>query len=191
MTSRRERAPGALLQMPGTRGQTRGAPPALSALPGRLGDSPGTFGPDSSGAGVLLTSLPPPLGSRCPVVSLCPRSRRCPRPPPPYPLCQKCHSFSASGSFAKSLCGHPELGGNARRAHPAKALSRPPAAPCAGPSRGEELPRRGHRPLSAARGPLSVPRAFPSPSGCSLPVPRVLIPLLMNILTEANVGEVN
>lgn len=43
-----------------------------------------------------------------------------------------------------------------------------------------------------ARGPLlPLPRAFPSPSGCRLPVPRVLVPRLMNILTEANAAEVN
>lgn len=115
----------------------------------------------------------------------------CPRPPPPYPLYQKCHSFSAFGSFAKSPRGLQELGCNARRANPADALPRPPAAPCARPVRGEKPPRRGHRPRSAARGPPPLPRAFPSPSGCRLSVPRVLIPLLMNILTEANAVEVN
>lgn len=169
-----------------------GGPSNLSALPGTAGDSPGTFGPDSSEAGVQLTSLPPPPSSWCPAGSLRPSSPRCPRPPPPYPLRQKCHSFSAFGSFAKCPRGLQELGCDARRANPADALPRPPAVPCAPACVGEEpLLTVGHRPPSSVQGPLPLPRAFPSQSGCRLPVPRVLIPLLMNILTEANAVEVN
>lgn len=187
-------APGALapegwLCAPGVPGPRSGARPKPSALPGKAGDSPETFGPDCSRAGVLLTSLPPTLRGWCPAGSLRPCSQRCPRPPSPYPHCQKCHSFSAFGCFAKSPCGRQELGGTAKCANPDDALSCPPAAAAVSPVR--RAPGRGHRPPSTVRGPLPLPRAFPSRSGCCLPVPWVLIPLLMNILTEANAVEVN
>ncbi|XP_006892815.1 PREDICTED: 60S ribosomal protein L13-like [Elephantulus edwardii] len=58
-----------------------------------------------------------------------------------------------------------------------------PARPLSGAS------RTGHRPLSDARWQCPLPRASPSPSGCRLPAPRVLIPRLMNIRTEANAVE--
>ena len=111
-------------------------------------DSPGTFGPDSSGADVRLTSLPSPAGSRVPLGPFVPALGAAPAPPPPYPLRQKCHSFSAFGSFSKSPRGRQELSCDARRASPADALPRPAAVPCAPPGRGEE-------PLVA----VTVPRA--------------------------------
>lgn len=119
-----------------------------------------------------------------------PRSRFCPRPPTPTPcpLRQKCHSFSASGSFAKSPRGHQELGGKAGSAYSADALPLPSFGPLHWTPPGRR-PICGHRPLSVVRNPLPLPRAFTSRSGCRLPVPRVLISLLMNILTEANAGE--
>lgn len=138
---------------PGTnaRGPTRDLPFTWQAR-----DSPGTFGPDSSGADVRLTSLPPPAGSRVPLGPFVPALGAAPAPPPPYPLRQKCHSFSAFGSFSKSPRGRQELSCDARRANPADALPRPFAVPCAPPGRGEE-------PLVA----VTVPRArravrFPS-----------------------------
>lgn len=128
-------APGAQRPpMPGARGQTRGAPPELPALPGRAGASPGTCGADSSGAGGQLTSWPPPLGGGCPRwVPLPPLKALPPPPPPPYPLWRKCHSFSASDLLqslrvvARSWAAVP---GARTRPCPAP----PSAARCSGPA---------------------------------------------------------
>lgn len=181
VTFPRERAPGAPRRwMPEARGQTRSVPfprpPKLSALPGRTGDSPGMFGPDSSGAGGQLTSPPSPPGGRGPAGSLRSAHGVAPAPHPPSPsvksvtaflppdLLQSLHTVARSWELMPGALAPPG------------ALPRPPTTLCAGPGRGEEAARRGHLPLSAAHRPLPAPRAFPSPSGCRLPVPLVLIP---------------
>lgn len=154
--SPRVRAPGrpSPVLVAGSRGQSRGARPEPSDLPGTAGDSPETF--SSSGAGVQLTSLPPPPGGQCPAGSLRPRSRRRPRPPPPFPLCQKCHSFSAFGCFAKSPPCRQELGGNARRANPPMPQSVLPRSPALRPA--------GEKSRLVVVTVPRAPRAVPFPS---------------------------
>lgn len=93
-----ERAGTGALRLPvsGAWGQTRGSPPEHSPLPGTAGDSPGTFGPDSFGAGVQVTSLPTPAGGRCPAASLRLRLRRAPAPHPPTPSIKSVTAFLPS-----------------------------------------------------------------------------------------------
>ena len=173
---------------PGAWGPTRGPDP-ISRFTWHGRDSPGTFGPHSSRAGVQLTSLPPPLGGRSPAGSPRPRSLRGPHPPTPLPPPSKVSRLFCLRIFCKVSVRSPGVGRNAG-ALTSDALPRLPAAPGAGPGRRERPPPPGHRPRSAApRRPLLAPCASARPSGCLLPVPRVLIPLLMNILTEANAGE--
>lgn len=120
------------------------------------------------------------------------RSRLCPCPPPLSPP-SKVPQLFCLRIFCKVSAWSPGVGQQCQarllRGCPAPAFPRPPAL---GPARKKTSylwsPSPEH-PLSVVRNPLPLPLAFTSRSGCRLPVPRVLISLLMNILTEANAGE--
>lgn len=132
-----------------------------------------------------------PSRQPCPAGSLRPRSRRCPRPPTPLPPPSKVSQLFCLRIFLKVSARSPGVELRCQARQPRRCTAPPFRGPLRSARPRRRAARRGHRPQSTARGPLPLPRAFFSPSGCRLPVPRVLIPLLMNILTEANAVEVN